>query len=144
MKKKDKINHSLEGEVKRLEILLDQALQGIKEGNKELEEASGLLELKKQEHFKACDDFGKFREQLEAELEQVKTLSNIPTVGEFCKEYKTSIQVLSQKRQMIEFAKLHVKEALEASLKSALTAQDKHGYIDENSILNAYPLTNIK
>lgn len=59
----------------------------------------------------------------------------------------------SAKDAMIEFAKLHVKAALEAASEKAET-DGKHVYmfrreyvpvkVDKNSILNAYLLTNIK
>ena len=61
------------------------------------------------------------------------------------------------KQAMIEFAKLHVEEALKKASEKANTIVHKHihdedevdGYIlidiiDKNSILNAYPLENIK
>jgi hypothetical protein len=58
--------------------------------------------------------------------------NNIPTAEEFYNEDLTPLQ------NMIEFAKLHV----EAALNAACTSD---GYeIDEESILNSYPLTNIK
>jgi hypothetical protein len=48
---------------------------------------------------------------------------------------------------MIEFAQMHVTEALKQASKKALVYADEGGYsefVDEDSILNAYPLTNIK
>lgn len=47
---------------------------------------------------------------------------------------------------MIEFAKMHVKEALKEASEKATTDGYGDGYagIDEDSILNAYPLENIK
>ena len=47
---------------------------------------------------------------------------------------------------MIEFAKLHVEAALKEASEKATTDGYGDGYagIDEDSILNAYPLTNIK
>jgi len=54
---------------------------------------------------------------------------------------------------LIEFAKMHVKAALEAASKKAGIKQDWSGntgseyceeYVDKESILNAYPETNIK
>ena len=57
------------------------------------------------------------------------------------------IDVKTVKNLMIEFAKLHVEAALkEASVKSHVYA-DEGGYsefVDENSILNSYPLDKIK
>jgi hypothetical protein len=77
--------------------------------------------------------------------------NKIPTAEEFLKDKLSEIhekeifEDLLQKmftvdvsEVMIEFAKLHVEAALNAACES-------EGYdIDENSILNAYPLTNIK
>ena len=51
------------------------------------------------------------------------------------------------KGAMIEFAKLHVEAALKAASEKALVYADEGGYsefVDEDSILNAYPLENIK
>ena len=47
---------------------------------------------------------------------------------------------------MIEFAKLHVEEALKEASEKVTTDGYGDGYagIDEESILNAYPLENIK
>ena len=61
--------------------------------------------------------------------------NDIPTALEFFIKQKTYTNI---EQFMIEFAKLHV----EAALNAACTSD---GYeIDEESILNAYPLTNIK
>jgi hypothetical protein len=54
---------------------------------------------------------------------------------------------------MIEFAKMHVQEALKEAVEKAKIKYEYSGntgseycdeYVDHNSILNAYPLTNIK
>jgi hypothetical protein len=48
---------------------------------------------------------------------------------------------------MIEFAKLHVKAALKAASKNAQTECDEGGelgFVNKETILDAYPLTNIK
>ena len=46
---------------------------------------------------------------------------------------------------MIEFAQMHVKAALEKASKDAETGGgDGYGWVDKGSILDAYPLTNIK
>lgn len=50
------------------------------------------------------------------------------------------------RRKVLEFTKLHVEAALKEASKNASTiptARNGH-YIDKNSILNAYPLSNIK
>ena len=75
-------------------------------------------------------------------------MEKIPTVEEFLdslyrKKGQTMFDAIEQ--AMIEFAKLHVEQALkEASKKS----KNKEGQITDhkltNSILNSYPLSNIK
>lgn len=48
---------------------------------------------------------------------------------------------------MLEFAKNHVEAALKEASEKASVYADEGGYsefVDEDSILNAYPLTNIK
>lgn len=48
---------------------------------------------------------------------------------------------------LIEFAKFHVEEALKEAAKSAYARESRIGYVwevNEESILNAYPLENIK
>lgn len=48
---------------------------------------------------------------------------------------------------MIEFAKLHVEAALKEASEKASVYADEGGYsefVDEQSILNSYPLENIK
>ena len=48
---------------------------------------------------------------------------------------------------MIKFAKMHVEAALKEASENAIVYADEGGYsefVDEQSILNAYPLTNIK
>ena len=72
-------------------------------------------------------------------------MSKIPTVKEFLKgrPWKNGMNLQERIHEsMIEFAKLHV----EAALKEAKNSL-KDGYVtpqDEQDILNAYPLTNIK
>lgn len=57
---------------------------------------------------------------------------------------------LTEEGRAIEFAKLHVKQALEAANKKGKIynydgeIDDKNHYINEESILNSYPLSNIK
>jgi hypothetical protein len=50
------------------------------------------------------------------------------------------------KRAMIEFAKIHVEEALKAAYDNIeyTTVDSSVPYVVEESILNSYPLTNIK
>jgi hypothetical protein len=74
---------------------------------------------------------------------------NIPTAEDFFAEHCVEIDSTVAK-QMIEFAKLHVTAALnEAANEADVTVIDVDitGVIwgvDVSSILNAYPLTNIK
>ena len=78
--------------------------------------------------------------------------NNIPTAEEFFKEkYGVSDRIATSNATLlaIEFAKLHVeackKEIIE---KVEINDYDVHGQyspdVDRDSILNAYPLTNIK
>jgi hypothetical protein len=91
-------------------------------------------------------------------------MSKIPTADEFLnKEYylivldskDTWVNVGDMERAMIEFAKLHVIEALKAASERAFTEStspaiggciecNETGCVNKESILNAYPLTNIK
>ena len=53
------------------------------------------------------------------------------------------------KQAMIEFARIHVQRALRAAVDNIQLYQepyddDNNQYVDYNSILNAYPLENIK
>jgi hypothetical protein len=52
------------------------------------------------------------------------------------------------KTAMIEFAKLHVESALKNASEKSTVIRDEEFYtishVNKNSILNAYPLTNIK
>jgi hypothetical protein len=57
------------------------------------------------------------------------------------RQAKESVQI------MIEFAKLHVEAALKEASEKATVYADEGGYsefVDEQSILNAYPLEKIK
>lgn len=76
---------------------------------------------------------------------------NILTAEEFLEEMDKDNDDLNSiiERAMIEFAKMHVEAALkEAAYNAEISDYDEHMQfapnIDENSILNAYPLTNIK
>lgn len=65
------------------------------------------------------------------------------------REEEGSMVILHEEalEEMIKFAQLHVKAALEAAVNKGDVYQTDEGYIrrtDENSILNSYPLTNIK
>ncbi len=92
--------------------------------------------------------------------------NNIPTAEEFLKEYELGntgkIDIEDTKEAIIEFAKLHVEAALKAASENAyveyidldtneifdytdvITDDNVGAYVNKNSILNSYPLTNIK
>ena len=74
-------------------------------------------------------------------------MEKIPTAEEFVNQYDWENSTLDIPSVLIEFAKLHVQAALEAASENAETkpvifTNDEE--IDRDSILNAYPLTNIK
>jgi prophage maintenance system killer protein len=79
--------------------------------------------------------------------------NNIPTAGEFLTNYLRTNGIIfytprDVKQAMIEFAKLHVEAALKQASEKAYY-RDFNEYVcrsEENkqSILNSYPLTNIK
>ena len=77
-------------------------------------------------------------------------MEKIPTANELFEQYhgfeadSSSRDIISL---MIEFAKLHVEAALKAALNSVEYADGNDsavGDIDEESILNSYPLSNIE
>jgi hypothetical protein len=78
----------------------------------------------------------------------------IPTAEEFLKEYELGntgkIDIEDAREAIIEFAKLHVEAALKAASENATTINkpkfkgDINYVVDGDSILNAYPLENIK
>lgn len=75
----------------------------------------------------------------------------IPIYAYHCNEYAEVILVEKAREKMIEFAKLHVTEALKQANEKAtiningfIQEYDKDCCIDEKSILNAYPLDLIK
>jgi len=70
---------------------------------------------------------------------------NIPTGEEFLN--KNSLVFLAYPQKiLIEFAKLHVKAALKAAYENIeyTTVDSSVPYVVEESILNSYPLSNIK
>lgn len=78
-------------------------------------------------------------------------MNKIPTAEEFFNECE--LEYKSIEDRAIEFAKLHIKAALEAASKNAKTYIETYSSphydewdaeIDKNSILNAYPIENIK
>lgn len=80
-------------------------------------------------------------------------MEKIPTAREFDGTFQllTYGRLLQPSEEKIEFAKLHVKAALEAAAKNVrtITKEDpdwdtKYQSIDKESILSAYPLENIK
>ena len=77
---------------------------------------------------------------------------DIPTAEEFLnsEEYYSVSNDYDTQKAMIKFAKLHVEKALEAASEKAIAKENPSDYgtgeiwVDEKSILNAYPLNNIK
>jgi len=72
---------------------------------------------------------------------------NIPTAEEFLLLKDSPNTGLFWNEILIEFAKLHVEAALKAASKNADTYYDHDegsNFVNESTILNAYPLTNIK
>lgn len=77
-------------------------------------------------------------------------MSKIPTAKEFLDDAPNNGKYWENK--LIEFAKLHVEACKEEYLQKAFGRYMNHAFdknptrvpIDEDSILNAYPLTNIK
>lgn len=73
----------------------------------------------------------------------------IPTAEEFLKgDADNAPWTGTQEQAMIEFAKLHVEAALKAASEKARTyytdLEQTEKEIDVDTILNAYPLTNVK
>ena len=66
----------------------------------------------------------------------------IPTAEEFLETDKDWNRTTAQ--MMIEFAKLHVEEALKQASEQVYVSDTVFCEIDKDSILNAYPLENIK
>ena len=86
-------------------------------------------------------------------MDLLKNLNNMITAEELLDNIEiwdgVFVHSKNAKQAMIEFAKLHVEQALkEASEKAQLGKTEKGVYsvlaVSKNSILNAYPLENIK
>lgn len=76
-------------------------------------------------------------------------MANLPTAEEFLDLQHNIIPSteFDIRKVMIEFAKLHVEEALKEASEKGLVEANEGGYtsfLDKDSILTAYPLTNIK
>ena len=71
----------------------------------------------------------------------MKIMSKIPTAEDQLMIYGSSNAIEAMK----DFAKLHVEAALKEAAEKAVT-EEVWGdyYVDKNSILNSYPLKNIK
>jgi hypothetical protein len=70
---------------------------------------------------------------------------SVPTAEEFNNDIRYVTYSLDEK--LITFAKLHVEAALKEASEKASVYADEGGYsefVDEQSILNSYPLENIK
>ena len=81
--------------------------------------------------------------------------NNLPTADEFFDSANIGISSNTEYmyckkdvvKKAIEFAKMHVEAALKEASEKATVYADEGGYsefVDEQSILNAYPLDNIK
>ena len=66
----------------------------------------------------------------------------IPTAEEFCNDTRYVTYSLDEK--LITFAKMHVEEALKQASEQVYVSDTVFCEIDRDSILNAYPLENIK
>ncbi len=74
-------------------------------------------------------------------------MEKIPTAGEFKRMHpKYVTNEVSVETLMIEFAKLHVEQALKEASEKATCSEYMEGEYDvnKNSILNSYSLDNIK
>ena len=84
-------------------------------------------------------------------------METIPTADDVYHSIKGEYPDHNSEKAMVEFAKLHVAAALKEASEKATTIIDNNSYcgntgseydpeiiVDKNSILNAYPLTNIK
>jgi hypothetical protein len=81
-------------------------------------------------------------------------MKNIPTAEETLKNWQNKYQTSKPRINeslidvMKEFAKLHVEAALQDASEKSTVIRDEEFYtishVNKNSILNAYPLTNIK
>ena len=87
-------------------------------------------------------------------LKNIKKMNKIPTAEEFINEnggflkYSSAQEFVECQSLMIEFAKLHVEAALKEAEKETVKHISKTilelNMYNKNSILNAYPLENIK
>ena len=66
----------------------------------------------------------------------------IPTAEEFCNDMRYVTYSLDEK--LITFAKMHVEEALKEASEQVYVSDTVFCEIDRDSILNAYPLENVK
>jgi hypothetical protein len=74
-------------------------------------------------------------------------MEQIPTAKELFDKMLSANGEVTSTEMMIEFAKLHVDSALKAAVKDVEIKPMKHvGFymVDSGSILNSYPLENIK
>ena len=79
---------------------------------------------------------------------KINKMKHIPTAEEFLKRDESGVyNEVDITKTMIEFAKLHVEATLRAAVLEAHTKDVPYTddvEVDENSILNSYPLKNIK
>ena len=82
------------------------------------------------------------------QLKESMNNNQIPTAEEFLNRDESGVfNKVDITQAMIEFAKLHVTAALQAASKNAQPTYDEGGilgFVDKETVLDAYPLTNIK
>ena len=74
-------------------------------------------------------------------------MNTVPTAKELFDKVISENDEATSTEMMIEFAKMHVEAALEAASKKAHIQMDEHDLscsVNKSSVLNAYPLDNIK
>ena len=77
----------------------------------------------------------------------MKSTHILPTAEEFFMKFKHTHSPVNHHLALIEFAKLHIEAALKEAAEQAEIENDwdnQKGNISKDSILNSYPLTNIK
>jgi hypothetical protein len=78
----------------------------------------------------------------------MKNCNLLPTAEQFLNRDESGVFTeVDIVQAMIEFAKLHVKLALKAASENAQTECDEGGelgFVNKETVLDAYPLTNIK
>jgi len=71
-------------------------------------------------------------------------MNKLPTAEQFVNQYDWENSTLNIPDVLVEFAKLHVEAALEAANNKVNYAMEEFGAVFPNTVLNVYPLDNIK